>query len=68
MTTAGIEGNGGGAVLVVAVVDVVDVLDVVVAVSGGDALQAASNAATVPVITITFLMEIIRSPFVRMSR
>ena len=31
-------------------------------------LQAASNAATVPVITITFLMEIIRSPFVRMSR
>jgi hypothetical protein len=67
MTTAGIDGNGGGAVLVVAVVDVVDVLDVVVAVSGGDALQAASNAATVP-IAITFLMEIIRSPFVKMSR
>ena len=68
MTTAGIDGNGGGAVLVVAVVDVVDVLDVVVAVSGGDALQAASSAAAAAVITITFLMEIIRSPFVRKSR
>jgi hypothetical protein len=67
MTTAGIDGKGGGAVLVVAVVDVVDVLDVV-ADSGGDALQAASSAATAAVITITFLMEIIRSPFVRMSR
>jgi hypothetical protein len=67
MTTAGIDGNVGGAVLVV-VVEVVDVLDDDVAVSGGDALQAASSAATVAVITITFLMEIIRSPFVRMSR
>ena len=71
MTTAGIDGNGGGAVLVVAVVDVVDVLVVladVVAVSGGDALQAASSAAAAAVITITFLMEIIRSPFAKKSR
>src|SRR3954471_24918506 len=65
MTTAGIDGNGGGAVLVVAVVAVVDVL-AVVAVSGGVPLQAESSAAAAA-ITITRLMEIIRSPFVKMS-